>query len=207
MPQGQLILRCLHHQGVLLGGGQDPCHSIHHQLVGNLKFIGNKKLFFFFFYLIKKWFHWSLDLTRCFCGNAHICFLIQVEEFFALSKNLDANEFALMIAGWNPFQSKNWSLIQRSLKVTSLVARASRGRGTQHLRRNRGARVLIVCHANVTRKMCVRCASCSPRIMQILRAPAARGARNKGCYYWTLAARERMSTFARNQWKSSIIMR
>jgi hypothetical protein len=31
-------------------------------------------------------------------------------------------------------------------------------------------------------KICVRCASCSPRIMQMMRAPAAR---NKGCYFWT----------------------
>jgi hypothetical protein len=31
----------------------------------------------------------------------------------------------------------------------------------------------------------IRCATGSPRIMQMLRAPAALGARNKGCYFWT----------------------
>jgi hypothetical protein len=33
--------------------------------------------------------------------------------------------------------------------------------------------------------ICVRWASCSPRIMQMLRAPAAQGARSKGCYFGT----------------------
>jgi hypothetical protein len=32
-------------------------------------------------------------------------------------------------------------------------------------------------------QICVRCASCSMRIKQMLRAPAARGVRNKGCYF------------------------
>jgi hypothetical protein len=37
------------------------------------------------------------------------------------------------------------------------------------IRRESGAYMYIVCHANVTRKIFVRCASCSPRIMHMLR--------------------------------------
>jgi hypothetical protein len=58
-------------------------------------------------------------------------------------------------------------------KYNALFARSSRGRFSQHLRgfadvtRIRCESGAYVCHANVTRKMCVRCASCSPRIMPL----------------------------------------
>jgi hypothetical protein len=72
--------------------------------------------------------------------------------------------------------------LQRGPKVTSLVACSSRGRCAQHLRRIRGSGLNPV---HMSRKCYtqhrVRCASWSPRIMQILRAPGVRGARNKGC--------------------------
>jgi hypothetical protein len=75
--------------------------------------------------------------------------------------------------------------LQSGPKVTSLVTRSPRDRCVQHLRRIRGCDARIrrefgACPANVTRD-----ARHSPRIMQTLRSPAARGARNKGCYFWT----------------------
>jgi hypothetical protein len=55
--------------------------------------------------------------------------------------------------------------LQSGPKVTSLVARSSRGRCTKHLRRIRDVthirREPGACHANVTRKVCVRCVSCA----------------------------------------------
>jgi hypothetical protein len=45
-------------------------------------------------------------------------------------------------------------------------------------------RVVLPGQANVTRKIRVRCASFA-YIMQMFRAPAARGARKEGCYFWT----------------------
>jgi hypothetical protein len=39
--------------------------------------------------------------------------------------------------------------------------------------------------AHVTQNSRTMCVMSPAYIMQILRAPAARGARNKGCYFWT----------------------
>jgi hypothetical protein len=69
--------------------------------------------------------------------------------------------------------------VQRGPKITSLVARSSRGR----------ARNICMMYAGYMmhhlRDICARFihAGCA-RPTYMLRAPAARGARNKGCYFW-----------------------
>jgi hypothetical protein len=60
--------------------------------------------------------------------------------------------------------------IQRDPKVTYLVARSSRA---SFVSDSRMTRIRRESGAYVT------------RIMQMLRAPVARGARNQGCYFWT----------------------
>jgi hypothetical protein len=51
-----------------------------------------------------------------------------------------------------------------------------------------------LCHVHVTPKLRVRCASRRPRITQMLRAPAGRGAHDKGCYFWIHVAKVTLET-------------
>jgi hypothetical protein len=83
--------------------------------------------------------------------------------------------------------------IQRGPKLTSLVARsAQQGRATfasdwRIMARASGVNLVWrimsrKCYAQNSRTMCVMWPA---YIMQMLRAPAARGACNKGCCFWT----------------------
>jgi hypothetical protein len=72
--------------------------------------------------------------------------------------------------------------VQSGPKVTSLVERCSRSRCTQRVRRMWRAGAYV---AQMLRAIFAYDVRHSPRILQMLRAPAVRGMRSKGCYFWT----------------------
>jgi hypothetical protein len=73
-------------------------------------------------------------------------------------------------------------VIQRGSKVTSLVARSSRGRCAQHLHDTRTT--WRTSYANFARNICVTYAPDSRR-MRVTSANPAHLPRNKICYIWT----------------------
>jgi hypothetical protein len=97
----------------------------------------------------------------------------------------------------------NWP-IQRAPKVTPRVAR---GRCAQHLHDTRTTWRTL--YANFARNIRVTCASNSRRMhvtsVNPMQMSRARGARNKGCYFWTPLQAYKLSNIIPGQWKVQAI--